>query len=121
MASSTPLPDGRPMHRYPLALACLLGFASVSNAASPNPDDLAIPAEVQVKARALVRQLGSEDYPEREDAQEQLAKLGRSARPALFAGATTDPDPEIRFRCSQLLPNAAALDLKAKLDTFLAD
>jgi len=109
------------MHRFGLGLACLLGTVGWSNAASPDPDDLAIPAEVQVKSRALVRQLGSEDYPEREDAQKQLADLGRLARPAILTGATTDPDPEIRLRCSQLLPSANALDLKARIETFLAD
>jgi hypothetical protein len=109
------------MHRSGLVLACLFGTVGWSHAASPNPDDLAIPAEVQVKARALVRQLGSEDYPEREDAQEQLAKMGRLACPAIFTGATTDPDPEIRLRCSQLLHNATSLDIKARIDTFLAD
>ena len=109
------------MQRFFLVLACLFSFTTWSQAASPDPETLAITAEVQVKARAIVRQLGSDDYPEREEAQEQLAKMGRLARPAIFAGATSDPNPEIRLRCAQLLPNANALDLKAKIDTFLAD
>jgi hypothetical protein len=109
------------MYRFGLVFACLFSAAGWSIAASPNPDDLVAPAEIQVKARALVRQLASEDYSEREDAHKQLADLGRHARPALLAGANTSPEPEIRLRCAQLLPGATALDIAAKLDTFLAD
>jgi hypothetical protein len=102
------------------ALALLLA-ADPSPGVSPNPDDLVPPAEIRVKARALVRRLGSEDYPTREEAQKQLTDLGRLAYPALHAGASGNPDPEVRHRCAQLLPAAAALDFKAKLDAFLAD
>lgn len=90
-------------------------------AASPNPADLVPAPEVQVKCRALVRQLGSDDFEEREDAQKQLAALGRLARPALLDGAAESDDPEVRSRCGQLLPKATELDFQAKLDTFLAD
>ena len=64
--------------------------------------------EVPLTGRALVRQLGSEEYDEREDAQKQLAARGRSARAALLEGVNTNPDPEIRSRCAQLLPAASA-------------
>jgi hypothetical protein len=109
------------MHRFGFALVCLCALDVESRAASPDPADLAAPAEIQVRSRALVRQLGSEDYPEREAAQEQLAALGRRARPALLVGVNTDPNPEVRRRCAELLPTATALDIRAKLDTFLAD
>ena len=110
------------MHRLGLVLACLFSAAGWSIAASPNPDDLVAPAEVQVKARALVRQLGSDDYSEREDAQEQLAALGRLARPALLVGAaTTSPEPGGPAPVRRTPPAANALDIKAKLETFLAD
>ncbi len=109
------------MLRTGLALASLFVVAGWSRAASPNPADLEVPAEIQVKSRVLVQQLGSDDFPEREDAQQQLAALGRLARPALLAGVTSSPNPEVRLRCSQLLPNATVLDIKAQLETFLAD
>jgi hypothetical protein len=109
------------MHRPALALIGLLAASGWAHAVSPNPEDLVPPAEVQVKCRALVRQLGSEDYAEREDAQAQLASLGRIARPALLAGVTTSESPEVRRRCAELLPSATTLDIKAKLETFLAD
>ncbi len=109
------------MYRPGLVFACLFVTAGWTGAASPNPDDLAISPEIQVKSRVLVRQLGNEDFVAREEAEEQLLKLGRLARPALNAGASTNPDPEIRFRCNQLLRRATDLDRKARLDTFLAD
>jgi hypothetical protein len=89
--------------------------------ASPDPKDLAIPPQEISKARELIRRLGSEVYREREEAQSDLAKMGRLARPALLEAATGDPDPEVRFRCSRLLPKAGAEDLKARVETFLAD
>jgi hypothetical protein len=88
---------------------------------SPDPKDLAIPPEELAKARELIRRLGSEIYREREEAQVELAKMGRMARPVLLEAASTDPDAEVRFRCSRLLPKAGADDLKARLETFLAD
>ena len=109
------------MRRFLLALACSIAAAAPAGAASPDPADLVPTPEVQVKCRALVRQLGSEDFEEREDAQKQLAAFGRSARAALLDGVNTSPDPEVRTRCAQLLPAANALDTQAKLETFLAD
>src|SRR5438132_713776 len=104
-------------------LAILVGGLCVAAAcgASPDPKDLAIAPEELSKARELVHKLGSEVYREREDAHAELTKMGRKARQALLEAAASDPDPEVRFRCSRLLPKAGADDLKARLDTFLAD
>jgi hypothetical protein len=43
------------------------------------------------------------------------------ARPALLEAASNDADPEVRFRSSRLLPKAGADEIRARLDTFLAD
>jgi len=102
-------------------LAIGLLFAVPAFGASPDPKDLVVSPQELSKARQLVRQLGSETYREREEAQVELAKMGRLAKQALIEGATTDADPEVRLRCSQLLPKASADDLKARIDTFLAD
>jgi hypothetical protein len=104
-------------------LAILVGglCAATAFGASPDPKDLTVPPEELSKARELVRKLGSEVYRDREDAHTELLKMGRKARPALLEAASGDPDPEVRFRCSRLLPKAGADDLKARLDTFLAD
>jgi hypothetical protein len=109
------------MTRLGFVLASLSALTGGLRAAPPNPDALVAPAEIQVRSRALVHQLGSEEFAEREAAQEQLAALGRLARPALLVGVNTSPDPEVRRRCAELLPTASALDLKARLDTLLAD
>src|SRR5215471_13272612 len=106
-----------------LVAALFLGglFALPAFGASPDPKDLAIPPEEISKARELIKRLGSEVYREREEAHAELSKMGRLARPALIEAAASDTDPEIRYRCSRLLPKAGADDLKARLDTFLAD
>lgn len=108
------------MTRLLALLVCGL-CAAAAAAASPDPKDLAVPPEDLSKAREFVRKLGSEVYREREDAHAELDRMGRRARTALLEAVTSDPDPEVRFRASRLLPKAGADDLKARLDTFLAD
>lgn len=109
------------MTRFAVALVAGGLCATACFGASPNPQDLAIPPEALSKARELVRKLGSESYREREEAHAELVRMGRLARPALLDAVANDPDPEVRFRASRLLPKAGADDLKARLDTFLAD
>ncbi len=114
------------MRRF-LAFGCCLGLVGVTVLVapgadvSPNPADLAIPAAVNARAQQLVEQLGSDVFAEREDAERELAQMGRWARPALWHGATKSPDPEIRHRCTLLLPHAEAQELQARVETFLAD
>lgn len=98
------------------------GFGAVpASAASPDPRELVIPPHELSRAQALVRQLSSDTYRDRERAQRELTAMGRLARPALAEAAVADPDPEVRFRCARLLPKATADDLKARTDAFLAD
>ena len=109
------------MLRSCFAFLLFLGIAGAATAASPDPKSLTIPADELARARELVQQLGSEQFAEREKAEIELAKMGRLARPALVEGANTDPSQEVRARCSSLLPKAVSLDIKARLDVFLAD
>lgn len=109
------------MNRLWIALAAWGLAALPASAASPDPKDLAIPQVEMSRARELVRQLASEVYKEREQAQDELAKMGRLARPALSEALSTDPSPEIRARTSRLLPRAETADLQARIETFLAD
>jgi hypothetical protein len=102
-------------------LACGVLAAAPLSAASPDPKALAVPPEELSKARELVRRLGSESYREREEAQAALAKMGRLARLPLAAAVLGDPDPEVRLRASRVLPRASADELKARVETFLAD
>lgn len=109
------------MRRLALPLIFTLLLASTGSGASPDPKDLAIPPAELSRAKLLVAQLASEVYDEREEAQDELAKMGRLAFPALLEGLNTNPSPEVRFRCQSLVPKAAHLDLQARLETFLAD
>ncbi|MCS6863709.1 MAG: hypothetical protein RMJ56_01770 [Gemmataceae bacterium] len=104
-----------------VVLLWCVGLASPVGAASPDPKDLIVPPEELSKARELVQKLGSENFREREEAQAGLAKMGRRARQALADAVLNDTDPEIRLRASLLLPKANADDLKARIETFLAD
>jgi hypothetical protein len=115
------------MFRIVLALAAFVGILTPVSAApptpkgDPDPKSLEIPSEELSKARELVQKLGSEAYNDREAAERELALMGRLARPALLNGVNVDPDPEIRARCSVLLPKANAEELQARLDAFMAD
>jgi len=109
------------MRRFVVALMACGLFAASGFGVTPDPKDLVIPPQELSRARELVRKLGSELYREREDAYAELVKMGRLARPVLLEAATSDADPEVRFRTSRLLPKAGADDLAARLETFLAD
>jgi hypothetical protein len=72
------------------------------------------------RAAQLVRELGDARFKVRDAASRELRKLGRLAKPALLAGVSS-ADPEVWNRCSQLLPEAMAQDLKARVEAFVAD
>lgn len=103
------------------ALLLLLVAAPASRGSSPDPKSLAIPPAEQSRAKSLVEQLGSELFSEREEALDELDKMGRLAFPALLEGLNTNPSPEVRSRCQTLVSKAAHADLQARLATFLAD
>ncbi len=60
--------------------------------------------------QACITALGSSSPEEREQAAQQLREFGRAARP-LLAGGTRDNDPDILFRCTQLLALIAPVAL----------
>lgn len=103
-----------------VVLVAGVALAAAPNQPSPDPATLAVAPEQVAKARALVRQLGSAAYRDRDRAARELADMGRAALPALDAGRG-DPDPEVRMRVVALLPRAEADELRARIDTFLAD
>jgi hypothetical protein len=109
------------MFRIYFALLILIGVSGPVVAASPDPKTLAVPSSELSKSRELVQQLGSEQFNEREEAEQALGKMGRLARRALLEGVSADPNPEIRNRCAALLPKATALEMKARFEVFLAD
>ena len=117
------------MHRTCAAFALLVlsGFAAPAAdappapKANPDPKSLEVAPDELSRARELVQKLSSEGFREREEAERELAAMGRLARAALLDGVNADPDPEVRHRCSALLPRATAEEMQARLDTFLAD
>ncbi len=109
------------MFRVGVVFACVTVLAGRADSASPDPKALAIDPAVLSRAQDLVRKLGSLDFAEREEAQAGLTRMGRSALPALAEAITSHPSAEVRFRSQWILPRAAAADLQARLETFLAD
>jgi hypothetical protein len=103
------------------SFVCCLLIAAPGFASSPDPKDLEISTADQARARSLVEKLASEVFEEREEAQDELAKMGRLAMPALLEGLNANPSPEVRFRCQALIPRASHDDIQARLATFLAD
>ena len=87
----------------------------------PNPKSLEIPAEVDGKARELIRAFTKSSYAEREQAHRELKELGRSALPALLGALANNSNPEVQLRCEMLLPLSTAADMKLRVDCFLAD
>jgi len=77
---------------------CLLvSLLFVLLAAAPHRD-----SKQDAQIERLVAKLGSEDFDEREEAGERLAKLGEKAIPALLE-ATKSQDLEVRRRAARLL------------------
>ncbi|MBA4189243.1 MAG: hypothetical protein C0467_14700 [Planctomycetaceae bacterium] len=113
------------MLRKSLLFVALIGLATpapaVAPSPSPDPKSLIVTETELAKARDLVQKLGSEQYAEREEAELSLANMGRLARVALLDGANNDANAEVRSRCQGLLPKATTLEMKARLEVFLAD
>jgi len=77
-------------------------------------------AESLERARQLVGQLSSPSFTEREQAAQQLARLGEAARPALQE-ALKLPEAETRLRVQRILSQIEQNDFQRQIDAFLAD
>ena len=95
-----------------LIAAGLLLMASAPAWANP------LPGADAEKARKLVKQLGATDFRAREQASNELVRMGSAVEPILREGLDF-PDPEVRFRCRHLLPLAMSYDLERRLQAFL--
>lgn len=96
-----------------------LWLAGFVLSASAGPAEPGMPSGSQDIAE-LVQQLGSNDFKVREEATQQLLKIGLPARQALLEG-TKDADLEIRRRCRELIPAILEEHRQAKLAAFIAD
>jgi HEAT repeat protein len=95
-----------------LAAVLLGGNSLLRSADSPRP------ANDETHVRSLVRQLGADNYDDREQAYQELSRLGRQAEKALQEGLK-DSDREVVRRCQELLSLATRTDMEIALDLFL--
>jgi len=94
------------------AFALFIGVSGASRA-DDAPDDLD-----SAGVAALVEQLGSQDYSEREQATRKLIRLGAAAISAVEA-ALEDEDPEIRFRAASIKRQIQPLLKEALIERFI--
>ncbi len=85
------------------SLAVLLFFPVPMLRADP-------PEKQEIRVARLIRQLGAGDFSTRQQADEQLARLGPSSRAPLEAAAS-DEDVEVRLRAKRLLDRLNLEDL----------
>jgi hypothetical protein len=114
-----------------LGLACLVASLAWANGplhlvAADTPDNVATEKAATNKVAgdagriaSLVKQLGSEDFAEREAAGDELSRAGLAAFTALEAAAV-HPDREVRYRAIRILGQIRELDLQRRLDAFLS-
>jgi len=70
-------------------------------------------AELEKKIEKLIKQLGAEDWQQRESATKELEKIGNLAKPQLSRAKKESPDAEIRFRAETILQHIATLESAA--------
>src|SRR5262245_50950385 len=83
----------------PRWLAVIVAMAAVAPATQADEPRSGAPQKV---VKRLIDQLGSERFEDREQATQELSKLGRAALPSLKE-ATKSPDAEVRRRAQQLV------------------
>ena len=95
------------------------GYAMTTSPGSPSDAKPLAPAPrlAEDPAAPLVKQLGSEDFNERETADKELRKLGTRAEPALKAGLKSE-NPEVRTRAAAILTAARKTALDDLVKTF---
>ena len=77
------------------ALGAAMGQQAEQKGQAPQQD-------LQARIKQLVEQLGDEDFEKREQAMEELVRIGRPALKALKKAATSD-DPEVAWRAREAL------------------
>jgi hypothetical protein len=78
----------------------------------------AVDAPTAEQIKQLIERLGHEEFAEREQAGQQLVKLGLPAY-KLVEGAVGHQDREIRYRAARILAQIREADLNRRLDEFL--
>lgn len=88
--------------------------------AAPFTRAQASPEEDEAKARALVKQLGSDSFKVREQAARELIELGGAAKRALDEGSQST-DAEVAERCRKLLPKVYELYVRRLVESHRAN
>lgn len=83
-------------------------------------DTAGLPPAVTDEQRRLLRQLGSESFAERSEAEDALRELGMPVRAALEEGLDDD-DLQVRRTCRRLLNDILEADYQRRLMRFLRD
>jgi len=89
--------------------------------ANPDPKSLAVPENLLLKVKELVKQLGNTSYRERESASREITKLGRVAYRPLKTATLEETNPEIRLRVDILMPGIEAAEMEARVACFMKD
>lgn len=103
-------------------LICLLPFGLVAGLALFSQADDAPTAKAENKSDAAtikryVEELGADEFAVREDATEQLTRIGLPAYKAV-EDAVQHPDREVRYRAERILARIRQSDLQRRLDAF---
>ena len=99
-------------------LGCWLMLSSGVAPGETVPQDL--PAKQKEQARLLIQRLAHRSFKVREQAAEQLRKLGRPARVVLAEGVKNS-DAEVRRRCRRLLELASRTDTEVALADYVSN
>lgn len=100
----------------PLMLMTSLASGSEEASSGTFPEDL----ELSQRAEQLVEDLGHSQFSRREQAADELKKLGLAARDALKS-ARRHPDAEIRFRSRRIFAIIQETDFLVRLEAFAKD
>ena len=104
-----------------LAACTLLLCTGFCSATEPDPALLRPTTEQTARAEDLARKLGSDVFHERDQATRELAEMGRLALGVVERTLAETASAEVRARCETLRPAMQQEELKARLDTFMAD
>ena len=96
------------MRRWIVCLvAGVLALPLVASAAAPSTTQSTTEPTIDPATASLVKQLGADDWRQRESAQKQLVAMGQDATPALEQAVKDAPDDETRSRASAALEQIA--------------
>jgi hypothetical protein len=107
-----------PINRTRIAAWTLLIGLLTSLVALRAEEPRATAEDAAARMEALIDQLGSDEFTEREAASDELTRAGVAAFAALEAAAA-HPDREVRYRSVRVLGQIREIDLKRRLEAFL--